>query len=160
MNVTKKRRLVMGIAFVTSLVAFTLLFRFVLFITIIPTSSMSPTLPTNTIAFFLRPTREIQPGDIVLLWSDEEELLLVKRVIGIGGDEVHIEDHGVVRNGEILEEPYTQGDTQSDKNEYEVPENTYLLMGDNREDSKDSRAWENPYIDENDIRGILLGSIS
>lgn len=66
----------------------------------------------------------------------------IKRVIGVEGDHIKIEDGKVYRNGELLNETYvpagtiTEGKTYSD---IVVPENTVFAMGDNREHSTDSR---------------------
>ena len=87
---------------------------------------------------------------------------LVKRVIGVGGDTIDIDpDLGIVyRNGEPLAEPYTRdgvtlgtGDTVFP---ITVPEGTLFLMGDNRQNSTDSRSSRVGCVDERDILGKVL----
>lgn len=122
----------------------------------------------------LMPYRNIRRGDIVVFLSPEEPgLFVVKRVIGIPGDRIHLRDGFVYRNGEKLVEPYAQhilanydpyrdnfpavppsemyGVTSEDwlltlpshiqGEDVVVPPNSYFGMGDNRDNSKDSRYW-------------------
>lgn len=78
---------------------------------------------------------------------------LVKRVIGIPGDEIDIRDGSVYRNGEKLDEPYVKGPTYPREVIFpvKVPEGKYLVFGDNREVSKDSRTFG--LIDRSQIEG-------
>lgn len=79
---------------------------------------------------------------------------LVKRVIGIPGDKVDIVDRKVIVNGVALDEPYIKGETFK-REEFEfpvvVPFGKYIVLGDNREVSKDSRSFG--FIDRNQIEG-------
>jgi len=89
----------------------------------IPSSSMEDTLligdhvfvnreqfapPTNWLGPLL-PYRDIRRGDIVVFLSPEEQgLFVVKRIMGIPGDRIHLRDGVVYRNGQKLDEPYVQ----------------------------------------------------
>lgn len=75
--------------------------------------------------------------------SIEESSRLVKRVIGIAGDEVDIKDGYVYLNGKQLDEPYVKGQTDRGQIEYPVTvgKNQLFVLGDNREVSKDSREF-------------------
>jgi signal peptidase I len=85
--------------------------------------------------------------------EDKTNVRLVKRVIGIPGDEIDIRDGSVYRNGERLEEPYVKGSTYTREVIFpvKVPEGKYLVFGDNREVSKDSRTFG--LIDRSQIEG-------
>ncbi|HPO05600.1 MAG TPA: signal peptidase I [Candidatus Gracilibacteria bacterium] len=79
----------------------------------------------------------------------------IKRIIGVPGDQIKIENGEVYRNGELLKEDYlnvrNQHKTflfQGESAEYQVPEGYYFVLGDNRLGSSDSRArnyeWQDP----------------
>ncbi len=129
--------------------------KFLLFKVYIPSESMVPTLKIGDQLFVTKVynTENIKTGDIVVFYSEELNDLLIKRVIGLPGDKVEIKDNGdVYVNGNKLNEAYVKN--KSDKSgSYTVPEGKFFFLGDNRANSKDSRWWNNPYVDKKDIRG-------
>lgn len=82
-------------------------------------------------------------ADIFKPAERKTNIRLVKRVIGIPGDEVDIHDGKVFVNGEEISEPYAKGETFQREQPFPVKlkEGEYLVLGDNREVSKDSRTF-------------------
>lgn len=129
--------------------------RFLLFKIYIPSLSMSPTLQVGDQCFATRVynTGNIKRGDIVVFKSDELGELLIKRVIGLPGEHVEVTNDGSVYvNGSKLDEPYVVNRSPI-TGKFDVPEDHFLFLGDNRSNSNDSRFWKNPYIDKKDIKG-------
>lgn len=75
------------------------------------------------------------------LTGNQDEIFWVKRVIGRPGDVLEFKDNKVIRNGEVLDEPYIkeQSYQYEELEKVTVPDNAFFVMGDNRRDSKDSR---------------------
>ncbi len=136
----------------------------------IPSGSMEPNLligdhlivnkmefaPTATaLERALLPHREIRRGDIIVFKAPEEpDRDLIKRVIGLPGDRLELHRKQVSINGtpidqsfvQFLEPPSSDGPPHSNdlREEYgpvTVPDHQYFMMGDNRDNSQDSRYW-------------------
>jgi len=143
-----------GIPIISAIIIAFLINKFLLFKVVIPTESMVPTLNVDDRLFVTRvyDLDNLKRGDIVVFYSEELQLDLIKRLIGLPGDKIKIENGIVSVNGEVLKEDYI-GTTDNFNGEYEVPEGKYFFLGDNRLWSKDSRYWINPYISGKDISG-------
>jgi signal peptidase I len=101
------------------------------------------------------PVREIRRRDIVVFkYPDEPERDFIKRVIGLPGDTVELRAKQIYINGQGLEEPYvhylspastggevTSVDVRERYGPVTVPPEQYFVMGDNRDNSQDSRYW-------------------
>lgn len=146
--------------------AFVLAFIITQFIrpTIVEGQSMYPTLDNkdyliiNRISYkFKEPSR----GDIIVFSTDLKQVNgenkdLVKRIIGVGGDHLKIEDSKVYVNDKLIDEPYI-ADNYTDGNiDIIIPEGKLFAMGDNRENSKDSRMSDVGLVSENDVMGKVM----
>ncbi len=81
-------------------------------------------------------------GEIIIFnFPSDNSRDLVKRVIGLPGDTIEIESGQVIRNGEVLDEPYVVNRDRRSVGPIVVPENSYYVLGDNRRSSSDSRDW-------------------
>ncbi len=120
-------------------------------------SSMTPTLVNGNIVAAVR-NGTYQRGDIIAFYYNNK--ILVKRVIGMPGEWVNMDENGnVTIDGEPLEEPYL---TEKSLGEcdielpYQVPEGRYFVMGDHRGVSSDSRSSQVGCVSEEQIVGKLL----
>ncbi len=169
---------------VAFLLAF-LLRTFVLQVFYIPSGSMIPTLEVNDRIVVEKITylfREPERGEVVVFEGDtpprdvNESVItkftrgagqflglvpanardFVKRVIGLPGDEITIEDGVVTVNGVVLDEPYAVEDLR-DFGPYTVPEGKLFFMGDNRPSSADSRIESGlGYVDRDHVVGRAM----
>lgn len=129
----------------------------------IPSGSMERTIMTDDMVFAEKVTYrmgEPQQGDIVTFQDPEiPSRVLIKRVIAVGGQTVDLVDGKVLVDGRLLEEPYAQGASYalipaygtSIDYPYTVPEGELWVMGDNRENSQDSRYFGS--IDASTVTG-------
>ncbi len=120
-------------------------------------TSMEPTLNNGEIVVLIK-TSNLKRGD--LCGFSYSNKILIKRVIGLPGDEIVIDEKGNVSvNGEELDEPYItdKGLGECDiEFPYTVPENEYFLMGDQRTTSIDSRNTVIGCIEQEQIVGKLF----
>ena len=133
----------------------TLIHNFVFYQIKVPTESMYPTIKVGDriIVTIVYNKEKLKSGDLVVFKSDELKQTLIKRLIGLPGDEVIVKEKGqVFINGNKIEEPYVVYMEDLDKS-FKVPKDKYLFFGDNRAGSLDARRWKTPYIDSKDIKG-------
>ena len=148
----------------------------------IPTGSMKPNLlvgdhlivnkficapAASGIERALLPMRPIARGDIVVFkYPEEPERDFIKRVIGLPGDTLELNNQTVLINGRPLSEPYAHylfppaadgqmdGDLRRKYGPVTVPAGHFFMMGDNRDDSQDSRFWG--FLPESYVKGRAL----
>lgn len=121
------------------------LFRAILFVGYVPTSSMEPTLEAGSYIMGSRISKDLNNGDIVVFHHDGQ--LLVKRIAACPGDEIDLREIAYMKTIAIpvWEDPIIT-----------VPENCYFMLGDNVENSIDSRYWTDPFIQSSDIVAKLF----
>ncbi|MFH1369638.1 MAG: signal peptidase I [Elusimicrobiota bacterium] len=155
-------------------VAATLLLRtFVIEGIYVASTSMEPTLKMGSSFFLEKLTymfREPKRNDFIVFPSPETENYdLIKRVIAVEGDTIEIRDKAVYINGVKLAENYVKhtrpreilvGDNLGP---FEIPRGMLFVMGDNRDESEDSRDWKNPetgkhsyFIPVSAVKGKLI----
>ena len=130
----------------------------------VPTGSMENTIMPgdNILGFRLAYLQEgPERGDVIFFpFPDDETKKYVKRVIGLPGETITIIDGKIYINDskEPLDEPYLKEEWTSGTGPYvfDIPENSYLCLGDNRNRSADAREWNNPYVAKEKIIGKAL----
>lgn len=122
-----------------------LLLKFVFLIGYVPTASMEPTLPQESFILAVRIFDGPEVGDIIVFKKDGA--LLVKRVAAGPGDQVDRSQLQYMTTAPIpvWEEPIII-----------VPEGCYFVLGDNTQNSWDSRYWDDPFITQQEIVAKLL----
>ena len=102
------------------------LMKTVFFIGYVPTASMEPALKKGSLIFGTRIFDDLETGDIIVFTKDGT--VMVKRIAAIAGETITVD--GV---------------------SYTVPENCYFVLGDNEDNSWDSRHWDEPFLEKTNI---------
>ena len=116
------------------------------FVGYVPTASMEPTLKAGSYIFGIRNTSKLETGDIIVFHHDGQ--LLVKRIAGCPGDPI---DRTKISYMASVPIPIFEQAVIT------VPENAYFLLGDNAENSWDSRYWDDPFIPSDAVVAKLIG---
>ena len=106
------------------------LLKAMFFIGYVPTASMEPAIHAGSFIFGVRFAEKLERGDVIVF--KHEGLLLVKRIAGGPGDVVYADD-------EMLT----------------VPAGCYYVLGDNTDESIDSRYWEEPFVPVEDVIAVV-----
>lgn len=135
----------------------------------VPSSSMEPSLEVGDHFIADKRSAAIDSparGDVVVFTpvddpatkENESEIKVIKRIIALPGERVEVRKKAVLINGIELSEPYAawQLGGKKDFPEQVVPENKVFVLGDNRDYSKDSRFWPDPFVPTSRITGKAL----
>ena len=149
------------IMYIFFMAVFVFIFRTVFMLTLIPTGSMEGTIMSGDIVFATRyniGADEIERFDILIFTPpdnpDNTDETYIKRVIGLPGETIEVKNGKVYADGIELDDSfvkkpmYRKGDGI-----YKVPEGCYFFMGDNRNQSRDSRFWTEKYVPLENIKG-------
>lgn len=132
-----------------------ILFTKILMIGTVPSSSMEETIEKNNQIIGLRIYKNLKRGDIVMFTSKETNSTMIKRIIGLPGEQITIRNNMLYINNKRYKEPYLKEkmNGMEEEHNYTVPKNCYFLLGDNRNNSYDARFWKNHYINQKNIIG-------
>ncbi|PRR80269.1 Signal peptidase I S [Clostridium liquoris] len=152
-----KELIELGKSILIAIVAAFLIITFVFETVSVDGLSMYPTLHNKdrlivekVSYYFRKPT----PGEIVVIkYPADPREKFIKRVIAVEGDKVKVEDNKVYVNNKPLDENYIFEQRMQDFNEVTVPENTIFVMGDNRNNSLDSRDPRVGFVNYNMVVG-------
>nr|WP_294681501.1 signal peptidase I [uncultured Anaerotignum sp.] len=152
------------------LVVLALLLRNVMGTVLVKGSSMEPNFYHGDFVFINKLSTafgSLQKGDVVICRLDEEKKNIIKRVIGLPGDVIDFREtdggedtiYALYINDELVQEDYIKAPMDSKGNidyPYTVPENSYFVMGDNRNASSDSRRKSVGAIEKEDLMGKVI----
>lgn len=122
-----------------------LLTRFVFLLGYVPSESMEPTLKRGSYIIGIQLYDSLKTGDIIIFESDGK--LLVKRIAAGPGDIINLNELTYMAS---MEQPHQEDSVLT------VPEGCYFVLGDNTQNSYDSRYWDDPFVQEEDIVAKLI----
>ena len=107
--------------------------------------SMEPTLHEGQYLLISKQTHRIWPlkrGDVIVFhYPRNPKKNYIKRLIGLPGETVELRNGKLYVNGELMPEPWLSKEARGPSGKWQVGEDEYFVMGDNRSNSSDSRAW-------------------
>lgn len=160
----KKEIVSFALTILVTLVAVIILKNYIIINAKVPTGSMENTImpDDNILGYRLAYLNEgPERGDVIFFYfPDDETQKFVKRVVGLPGEKVTIEEGKIyINDSQVpLEEPYLKEEWTKGTGPYvfQIPEDSYLCLGDNRNRSADAREWNNPYVAREKIIGKAI----
>lgn len=127
----------------------------------VPSGSMEPTIPTGAMVLGNRTAyhwgQEPKTGDVIFFYHPElGKKWIVKRVIAVPGQTFALWKGRVYLDGQLLDEGYVTEFSSDSYPETVVPEDSYLVLGDHRCHSNDSRFWRDPFVRRENILGRAI----
>lgn len=127
----------------------------------VPSGSMENTIMTgdrliaNRLAYLRDPPERFDV--VVFKFPDNEDQNFVKRVIGLPGETVEIKDGLVYIDGSLLNgDVFAQELPRGNFGPFKIPSFHYFMLGDNRNNSFDSKDWKSPFVEEHKILGEAM----
>lgn len=126
-------------------------FQYIWMLNFVPTGSMEPTIKKGDVVLGTRYDTgkgEIERYDILVFYPpDEPDTTYIKRVIGLPEETIVVSSGKVCANGEELDDSFVRIPmNRRGDGVYTVPEGCYFFLGDNRNNSNDSRFWKEKYV--------------
>ena len=119
-----------------------------------PTIAVQSRLMSFRLAYLFA---EPQRFDVVVFrFPDNESVLYVKRILGLPGEQVDIVDGVLYIDGIHIHEWYLLETPNAENYTFIVPEDSFFVLGDNRNDSHDSRTWINTFLPRENILGRTI----
>ncbi|WP_311764810.1 signal peptidase I [Paenibacillus agricola] len=127
----------------------------------VPTGSMLPTiqLEDKLLVEKMVALTDFQFGDVVVFYPplpDKKDERFVKRLVGLPGDTIEVKAGTLYRNGLAVVEPYVKETMTYTFGPIEVPQDQYIFLGDNRNESLDAHLWPTPFVDKSQLVGKVM----
>lgn len=122
---------------------FYVVLRCAIFVGYVPTESMEPTLPRGSVIIGTRFFNKIQVGDVIVF--EKDGILMVKRVAAVSGEVIDL------RKVLFINETSLPVDAV-----IVVPPSSFFVLGDNTQNSWDSRYWEDPFVKLDQIKAVIV----
>lgn len=144
----EKRGTIIYYAFLVSLF---IVFKAILMLSFVPSGSMESTIRSGSLLLATRydvKAEHLQRYDIIVFTPpDSPKETYIKRLIGLPGETIEVKNGKVYADGVELDSSFKKGpQNRTGDGVYKVPEGCYFFLGDNRNNSKDSRFWKEKYV--------------